>query len=75
VKLLLQEEDWGLKSTAKALFSSTTYMPEMDVTEECNADESSQYSQFIGVLRWAVELGCLEIYIEVALLSQHLALP
>jgi Reverse transcriptase (RNA-dependent DNA polymerase) len=75
VKLLLQEEGRGLKSTAKAPFSSTTYRPEMDVTEECNADESSQYSQLIGVLRWAVELGRLDIYIEVALLSQHLALP
>jgi hypothetical protein len=41
VKLLLQEEGQGLKSTAKAPFSSTTYRLEMDVTEECNADESS----------------------------------
>jgi hypothetical protein len=47
----------------------------MDVTEECNADESSRYSLLIGVLQWAVELGQLDIYIEVALLSQHLALP
>ena len=75
VKLLLQEEGRSLKSTAKAPFSSMTYRPEMDVTEECNADESSRYSQLIGVLRWAVELGRLDIYIEVALLSQHLALP
>lgn len=29
----------------------------------------------IGVLQWAVELGRLDIYTEVALLSQHLALP
>ena len=27
------------------------------------------------MLRWAVELGRLDIYTEVALLSQHLALP
>ena len=32
-------------------------------------------SELIGVLRWAVELGRLDIYTEVALLSQHLALP
>jgi hypothetical protein len=50
VKLLLQEEGWGLKSTAKAPFSSTTYRLEMDVIEECNADEFSQYLQLIGVL-------------------------
>jgi hypothetical protein len=50
VKLLLQEEGWGLKSTAKAPISSTTYRPEMDVTEEFNADESSRHLQLIGVL-------------------------
>ena len=75
VKLLLQDEGRGLKSTAKSPFSSTTYRPEMDMTDECNAEESSRYSQLIGVLRWAVELGRLDIYTEVALLSQHLALP
>lgn len=29
----------------------------------------------IGVLRWAVELGRIDMYTEVSLLSQHLALP
>jgi hypothetical protein len=47
----------------------------MNVTEECNADESSRYLQLVGVLQWAVELGQHGIYIQVALLSQHLALP
>ncbi len=75
VKLLLQAEGRGLKSTAKTPFSSTTYRPDMDMTDECNADKSSRYLQLIGVLRWAVELGRLDIYTEIALLSQHLALP
>ena len=29
----------------------------------------------IGSLRWAVELGRVEILLEVALMSKHLALP
>ena len=29
----------------------------------------------IGQLRWAVEIGRVDILLEVALLSQHLALP
>jgi hypothetical protein len=64
-----------LKSKAKTPFPSTTYHPEVDVTDECNAEYSSRYQNLIGVLRWAVELGRIDIYTEVALLSQHLALP
>ena len=75
VKLLLQEEGRGLKSTAKTPFPSTAYRPEIDTTDECDASYASRYQNLIGVLRWAVELGRIDIYTEVALLSQHLALP
>jgi hypothetical protein len=75
VKMMLQEEGRGLKSTAKTPFPSTTYRPEMDTSDECDDDGASRYQQLIGVLRWAVELGRIDIYTEVALLSQQLALP
>ena len=64
-----------MKTTARTPFSSTTYRPETDTTDECDVDGASRYSQLIGVLRWAVELGRIDIYTEVSLLSQHLALP
>jgi hypothetical protein len=38
-------------------------------------DLSSRYSQLIRVLRWAVKLGRIDIYYEVSVVSQHLALP
>jgi hypothetical protein len=75
VKLLLQADGRNLKSTAKSPFPSTTYRPETDTTDECDAEGASRYSQLIGVLRWAVELGRIDMYTEVSLLSQHLALP
>ena len=75
VKLLLQADGRNMKSTAKSPFSSTTYRPETDTTDECDEEGASRYSQLIGVLRWAVELGRIDIYTEVSLLSQHLALP
>jgi hypothetical protein len=75
VKLLLQAEGRNLKSTAKTPFPSSTYRPETDTSDECNDELSSRYSQLIGVLRWSVELGRIDIYTETALLSQHLALP
>ncbi len=75
VKLLLQADGRNMKTTAKLPFSSTTYRPETDTTDECDEDGASRYSQLIGVLRWAVTLGRIDIYTEVSLLSQHLALP
>jgi hypothetical protein len=74
VKLILKEEGRGLKSTAKTSFPSTTYRPKMDMTDECNDNEASRFSQR-GVLRWAIELGRIDIYTEVSLMSQQLALP
>ena len=75
VKLLLKKGGRGLKSTAKSPFSNSSYRPEVDTTDECDDKGASRYSQLIGVLRWAVELGRIDIYTEVALLPQHLALP
>ena len=31
--------------------------------------------QLIGLLRWEIELGCIDIHTEVAILSQYNALP
>ena len=54
---------------------SKDYRPEMDVTPELDKDEASYYHSAIGVLRWIVELGRVDIITEVSLLSSHLALP
>ena len=74
VKLMLQAEGRNLKTTARTPFPSSAHRPETDTSDECD-DETSHYSQLIGVLRWSVELGRIDIYTETALLSQHLALP
>ena len=52
-----------------------TYRPELDTTEECDARLVSRYQQIIGILRWAVELGRIDILIHVALMSQYSASP
>ena len=51
------------------------YHPAEDVTAELNADGLQYYQESIGVLRWAIEIGRIDILLEVALLSSHLALP
>jgi hypothetical protein len=76
VKRLLEEDGEGyvLKSNIRNPFP-TGYKPEIDVTEELDQTLASRYMQLIGILRWAVEIGRFDIFLEVLLLSQHQANP
>jgi Reverse transcriptase (RNA-dependent DNA polymerase) len=51
------------------------YRPEIDVTPELTAEGIQQYQELIGILRWACELGRVDILHEVSIMSSHLALP
>ena len=51
------------------------YRPEIDTTDELNAELLNRYQQLIGILRWAVEIGRIDIMTEVSCLSQHLCNP
>ena len=45
------------------------------MSPELDAEDASYYQSLIGVLRWIVELGRVDICLEVSMLSSHLALP
>ena len=77
VKVLLAEDGRELKSGKRSHKGPLPhgYKPELDVTDKCNAEHVSRYMQLIGILRWAVELGRIDIQIEVALLSQYQVSP
>jgi len=51
------------------------YRPEIDVSEELDAQGIHRFQELIGILRWAVELGRVDIMTEVSCLSQHLCAP
>jgi hypothetical protein len=53
----------------------TSYRPELDVTPELKVIDAAYYQSVIGILRWIVELGRIDICLEVSMLSSHLALP
>jgi Reverse transcriptase (RNA-dependent DNA polymerase) len=53
----------------------SSYRPELDTTAELALEGHRYYQELIGVLRWAVELGRLDILLETALLSAFLASP
>ena len=53
----------------------TSYRPELDVSPELGPVEAAYYQSLIGILRWIVELGRVDICLEVSMMSSHLALP
>ena len=53
-------------------FSSASYRPELDATTFCTPELIAVYQNMVGVLRWIVELGRIDIQHEVSLLSQYL---
>jgi hypothetical protein len=76
VEGLFEEDGEGyvLKNNAKDPFPAN-YKPELDVTDELGPELTSRYLQLIGICRWAIELGRLDIFHETAVLSQYQANP
>ena len=54
---------------------SSNYRPELDVSPTLDDDFTNWYQKLIGILRWAVELGRIDIHLSVALLAQYLVQP
>jgi hypothetical protein len=66
----------GLRLPSKCLTPlANKYRPELDVTSELKADGVQWYQELIGTLRWACEIGRIDILLEVSMMSSHLALP
>ena len=51
------------------------YRPELDISEELKDRGATQFQEVIGILRWMVELGRIDIATPVAPLSSFLAMP
>lgn len=51
------------------------YRPELDVSPILGHDQANYYQSLIGILRWAIELGRIDTYTDVSLLSSHLVEP
>ena len=69
-------EKRGLRLTLKCITPlSCGYHPEINAAVYLNTDAVQWYKELIGTLRGAVEIGRIDILLEVSLLSTHLALP
>ena len=63
-----------LKTRAPSVLP-TNYRPEIDTSDLCDNELLHVYQQKIGVLRWAVELGQINITAEVSMLAAYCAAP
>ena len=54
---------------------TSNYVPELDATPELSSSDTQYYQELIGILRWATELGRVDILLEVSLLSQYQVSP
>ena len=70
----LNEEGKRLPTKCKTP-SKSGYFPELDVSQELRADRVQYYMEIVGVLRWEVEIGRVDILYETSIMSTQLALP
>ncbi len=51
------------------------YHPKCDSTPECGLENARLYASLLGILRWLVELGRIDITCEVSMMSSYNAMP
>jgi hypothetical protein len=68
------DANWKLPTKAETPMQ-TSYRPELDVSPELQPTDAAYYMSLIGMLRWIVELGRVDVCLECSMLSSHLALP
>ena len=71
----LTERGKKYPSKAPGAAIKNDYRPEVDQTEELSPTDAAYYQSLIGVLRWIVEIGRVDICVEVSMLSSCLAMP
>ena len=70
----LEEREQKLKTRAPSVLPCG-YRPELDTSPYCDPEMHNFYQQQIGVLRWIVELGRIDVTAEVSMLAAFLAGP
>jgi len=81
IKLAIQDIERRLTNKGMKLPGKVTtpmqndYAPELDSSRELDPDEVTFYQEIIGMLRWGIEIGRVDITMEISLLSGYQASP
>ena len=54
---------------------TSNYRPEIYIYQETEAQYVSYYQSLIGIIWWTVELGRVDICVEVSIISYHVTFP
>ena len=71
----LDDQDKYKMSSKAETPMKTSYRPELDITPVLDPIMAAYYMSLIGILRWMVELGRVDICLEVSMMSSHMAMP
>ena len=74
VETYLRKLGKSLPRKATAPFT-TGYRPEIDTTAELDPIEAAYYQSLIGIIRWIVELGRVDITAEASMMASCMAMP
>jgi hypothetical protein len=74
IKQKLEELGMSLKLKAWAVLPSG-YKPELDNSDLLEANDATFYMQVVGILRWIVELGRVDICCKVSMMAAYNACP
>lgn len=74
VEAYLKKKDLALLKKA-ATPMTMNYSPELDQSEELDHESAAYYQSLIGILRWIVEMGRMDICMEVSAMSSYVAMP
>ena len=66
-------KDYRFPKRAENPFSRG-YCPELNASPILGPQEASYYQSLIEVMRWMLEVGCIDINTKVSLLSSYLAI-
>ena len=71
-----QLQKWNLKCTNKVNAPiAQGYKPELDSSENLDSDGITFYQELMGMSRWAIEIGRVDINYDVSILSSFQASP
>jgi hypothetical protein len=74
VKASIEGKAWSIPSNPMTPMMGA-YTPELDGTPELDAKDTQFYQELNGILRWATEIGRVDILHEASILSQYQACP
>ena len=72
----LDKKGKGIKLPKRATAPNpNNYVSELDQSLELSPKLAAHYQSLIGILHWIMELGWVDMIVEVSTLTSHMALP